>query len=166
MESGVSVEGQLRTINGGSTTLPGEPAGRVASLQICPAHRAPMQKLEAARVLENLGLEGDRHAIPGGSRQVLLIEEETLIRFGIPVGAVKENITTRGIDLMHLAEGSRLKIGEAVLALTKPCAPCSRMDEIRLGLQEELEGQRGMLARVIHGGEIKVGDSIIVEMPG
>jgi MOSC domain-containing protein YiiM len=134
--------------------------GMVVSLQICSAHRAPMQKLEAARAVENLGLEGDRHAIPDGSRQVLFIEEETLNRLAVPVGAVKENITTRGIDLMRLAAGTHLRIGQALFELTRPCTPCSRMDEIRVGLQDELEGQRGMLARVIHGGEIHVGDGI------
>ncbi len=136
--------------------------GTVVSLQICPAHRAPMQKLESVRVLENLGFEGDRHAVPDGSRQVLLIEEETLKRLDVPIGAVKENITTRGIELMRLAQGIHLQIGGALFELTKPCHPCTRMDEIRMGLQEELEGQRGMLARVLRGGEIRVGDEIKV----
>ncbi len=134
----------------------------VASLQICPAHRAPMKKLETVRVLENLGLEGDRHAVPDGSRQVLLIEEETLNRLHVAIGAVKENITTRGIELMRLPQGTRLQIGEALFEVTKPCQPCTRMDEIRRGLQEELEGQRGMLAHVLRGGEIRVGDEIKV----
>ncbi len=137
-------------------------AGTVASLQVCPAHRAPMQTLHQVRALENLGLEGDRHAMPDGKRQVLLMAEEILNRLDIPVGAVKENITTRGIDLQQLGPGTRLQIGGAVFELTKPCTPCSRMDEIRPGLQEELAGQRGMLARVVQGGEIHVGDEIRV----
>jgi MOSC domain-containing protein YiiM len=136
--------------------------GIVVSLQICAKHRAPMEKLKGVRVLENLGLEGDRHAIPNGSRQVLFIEEETLNRLDIPVGAVKENITTRGIELMHLAPGTQLRIREAIFQLTKPCTPCSRMDEIRTGLQEELQGRRGMMARVVRGGEIRVGDPIAI----
>jgi MOSC domain-containing protein YiiM len=40
------------------------------------------------------------------------------------------------------------------------CDPCSRMDEIRPGLQEELEGRRGMLARVVQTGDVAVGDEI------
>jgi hypothetical protein len=146
----------------GSGRARGKAAAMVVSLQICAAHRAPMEKLDVVRVLSNLGLEGDRHAIPDGSRQVLLIEEETLNRLGIPIGAVKENVTTRGIDLMHLAPGTQLRIGQALFQLTKPCTPCSRMDEIRVGLQDELEGQRGMMARVIQGGEIRVGDNIAI----
>lgn len=136
--------------------------GVVTSLQICGAHRAPMQKLQAVRAIENLGLEGDRHAMPDGSRQVLLIEEETLEGLEVSVGAVKENITTRGIGLMRLSPGTRLQISGAVFELTKACTPCSRMEEIRPGLREELEGKRGMLARVVRGGEIRVGDAVEV----
>jgi MOSC domain-containing protein YiiM len=34
------------------------------------------------------------------------------------------------------------------------------MDEIRPGLQTELDGRRGMLARVVRGGEVASGDEI------
>jgi MOSC domain-containing protein YiiM len=34
------------------------------------------------------------------------------------------------------------------------------MDELRDGLRAELEGKRGMLARVVEGGVIAVGDEI------
>ncbi len=137
-------------------------AGLVVSVQVCPAHRAPMEPRESVRAIENLGLEGDRHAIPDVPRQVLLIEQEVLDRFGLTPGTVKENLTTRGIALMNYPPGTRLEIGAAVLELTKVCHPCSRMEEIRPGLQEELEGQRGMLARVLQSGEIRVGDAIRV----
>ena len=88
------------------------------------------------------------------------MDEETLSAFGLAAGMVKENITTRGIDLKTIAPGTRLVIGSAVLELTKSCTPCSRMDEIRPGLREALEGQRGMLARVVEGGMLRVGDPI------
>jgi MOSC domain-containing protein YiiM len=37
------------------------------------------------------------------------------------------------------------------------------MDEIRMGLKGELVGRRGMLARVVSGGSIAVGDRITLE---
>jgi MOSC domain-containing protein YiiM len=40
------------------------------------------------------------------------------------------------------------------------CDPCSRMDELRPGLRAELDGKRGMLAHVVEGGEIALGDAI------
>ncbi len=134
--------------------------GAVISLQICPAQRSPMEKCEAVRAIKDLGLEGDRHAQAGVQRQVLLMDEETLTAFGLSAGVVKENITTRGIPLYALEPGTRLRIGEALIELTKSCTPCSRMDEIRPGLRDALQGQRGMLARVIEGGTLRVGDAI------
>ncbi len=86
--------------------------GTIVSVQICPGPRAPMRILKAAPLVENRGIAGDRHARANGSRQVLMIEEETLRDLNIPIGAVKENITTRGIDLMSLPEKTRLHIGE------------------------------------------------------
>ena len=71
------------------------------------------------------------------------------------VAEIKENITTCGIALSKIVRGQRLKIGKVVqLSITKPCEPCSRLDEIRMGLQKELMGQRGMLATVVVGGMI------------
>jgi len=43
-----------------------------------------------------------------------------------------------------------------------PCEPCSRMDEIREGLQETLRGQRGVVCRVAQGGILRRGDAIEV----
>jgi MOSC domain-containing protein YiiM len=40
------------------------------------------------------------------------------------------------------------------------CDPCHRMDELRDGLRAELEGKRGMLARIVESGEVAVGDSV------
>ena len=40
------------------------------------------------------------------------------------------------------------------------CDPCHRMDELRDGLRSQLEDRRGMLAHVVDGGEITVGDEI------
>lgn len=137
-----------------------KPSGTIVSIQVCPASRAPMEARESARLIEDWGFEGDRHAQSGGTRQVLLMDEETLSAFGLAAGMVKENITTRGIDLKTIAPGTRLVIGSAVLELTKSCTPCSRMDEIRPGLREALAGQRGMLARVVEGGMLRVGDPI------
>jgi MOSC domain-containing protein YiiM len=132
----------------------------VVSLQVCPGRRQPMQPVASVRAVENAGLEGDLHARPDSKRQVLFIEAETLDKLGLEIGQVKENVTTRGIALMALSEGARLRVGEAVFEITQPCQPCTRMEELRPGLQQTLEGQRGMLARVVQGGALRVGDAI------
>jgi MOSC domain-containing protein YiiM len=40
------------------------------------------------------------------------------------------------------------------------CDPCELMEEIRPGLQAELEGKRGMLAKVLTTGRVSQGDRI------
>lgn len=137
--------------------------GEVFAIHLCPGHRQAMQKVQQARAVEDFGLEGDSHARSKSKRQALLIELETLIALGIPLSAVKDNITTRGIELMKLRAGQKLRLGEMVhLEITQPCEPCSRMNEIRPGLKKELEGRRGILAKVIVGGVFSVGDPVQV----
>jgi MOSC domain-containing protein YiiM len=137
--------------------------GEVLRLFTCLVHRFPMQEVSEVEVLKDKGFKGCIHGRPGSRRQVSLIDRETLERFGLAPGVVKENITTRGIDFQLLATGNVLRIGDCVLEITGPCDPCARMDEIRMGLQEELKGQRGWLCRVQEAGKIRRGDRIEVQ---
>jgi MOSC domain-containing protein YiiM len=92
------------------------------------------------------------------------MDAETLAAFGLEPGRVRENITTRGIELKTLVAGKRVRLGQTIVEITKPCSPCEFIEDLRPGLRTEMEGQRGMLARVVEGGEIHVGDAIeIVE---
>ena len=139
------------------------PQATVVNLQLCLRNRLPMASVTSAKAIENLGLEGDCHAKANSKRQVLFIEAETLDKVGLRAGDVKENITTRGIALMELPIGTRLRIGEALFELTVECEPCNLMDQLRPGLKETLKGQRGMLARVTQSGTLSVGDPILIE---
>jgi MOSC domain-containing protein YiiM len=122
-----------------------------------------MRPVDPATFVADRGLEGCRHARAGSRRQVLLIEGETLDALGLVPGTVKENVTTRGIDLAGLPVDARLRLGSEVeLWLTGPCHPCGLMDEIRDGLQEEIRGRRGVLAWVKRGGQVNVGDAVEV----
>jgi MOSC domain-containing protein YiiM len=134
----------------------------VTNLFLCQVHRFPMKEVEEAEAVQDKGLKGCIHGRPGSKRQVLLMDSETLGELGISAGAVKENITTRDLDFQRLEVSQHLRIGGSLLEITLPCDPCSRMDEIRLGLQEELRGQRGWLCRVVEGGTIRRGDRIEV----
>ena len=122
-----------------------------------------MKSVEAADMVAGYGIEGDRHATARGARtkrQVLLMDVETLGEFGLEGGQTRENVTTRGIDLHALPAGSRVALGgEAVVEITGFCDPCGRMDEIRDGLREAMVDRRGMLATVVAGGGVRVGDA-------
>jgi MOSC domain-containing protein YiiM len=134
----------------------------VTNLFLCLVRRFPMKEIEEAEAVQNKGLKGCIHGRPNSKRQVSLMDVETLQRLGIPPGAVKENVTTRGLHFQRLRPGQHLRIGGSLLEITLPCDPCSRMDEIRRGLQEELRGQRGWLCRVVESGTIRRGDRIEV----
>jgi len=138
----------------------------IISLQICVGHREPMNPVDSATFIEGFGIEGDRHAVKSGARtirQVLLMDEDTLEGFGLGIGQVRENVTVRGIDLHEVPAGQRLALGDdVVVEITQFCAPCERMEEVRPGLREELFEQRGMLATVISGGAVNVGDQVQV----
>ncbi|HET6142487.1 MAG TPA: MOSC domain-containing protein [Candidatus Acidoferrales bacterium] len=126
----------------------------------CPVRGEPMQEFEEAFAVENKGFQNCVHGRPGSSRQVLLMDMETLEEFGIPAGRARENITTHGIKLSALPPGRIIRVGEAVLEVAKQCTPCHLMDDIRPGLKLELRGRRGLLCRVIEGGTIRRGDRI------
>ena len=141
-------------------------SGVITSLQICPGHGLAMRPVEPAVFVADQGLEGCRHAKPQSRRQVLLIEEETLDALGLEPATIKENVTTRGIDLTSLPVHTRLHLGDEVeLLITGPCHPCGLMNEIRAGLEEELSGRRGVLAWVKVGGKVRVGDRIEASPP-
>ncbi|MEE9216017.1 MAG: MOSC domain-containing protein [Anaerolineales bacterium] len=93
-------------------------------------------------------------------RQVLLIDSETLIDLKLNPGDARENITLVDFELARLSSRDQLMVGEILLAVTGPCAPCKQLDELRPGLRSDIEGRRGVLATVIRGGELKVSDPI------
>jgi MOSC domain-containing protein YiiM len=134
---------------------------RVAGLWTSPAKGSGrMDARERAKAIEQQGLEGCAHARPGTKRQVLFASAEHLDALGIEHGRIRENFTIEGDDVQRWPVGQRLRIGEAEFEVTMVCDPCSRMDEIRPGLQAELDGRRGMLARVTRTGDVAAGDAV------
>jgi len=122
--------------------------------------RLPMEEVAEVRALQDSGLEGCAHARTGSPRQVLLVDSETLELMELSPGIVRENITTRGINVNGLDEGQRLQVGTAQLEVSMVCTPCDMLEKIRPGLRREIRGRRGMLCRVIAGGMIRQGDRI------
>ncbi|HWY07192.1 MAG TPA: MOSC domain-containing protein [Candidatus Acidoferrales bacterium] len=135
---------------------------RVVHLFRAPKRREPMEELQEARVMEDVGLQGCAHARPQGRRQVLLMDRETLDDFELAPGIVRENVTTEGLDVNGLEIGQRLQIGEAELQVSAVCDPCEQIEALRPGLQAAMQGKRGMLCRVVRGGLLRRGAEIVV----
>jgi MOSC domain-containing protein YiiM len=114
---------------------------------------------ERRRAIAGEGLEGCAHANPP-KREVLFVSKEHLDSVDVEPGAIRENITIEGADVEKWPVGQRVRVGAAEFEITMICDPCHRMDELRPGLRSELQGKRGMLARVVESGEVAVGDEI------
>lgn len=137
------------------------PTATVIHLQLKPAEGAPMKGVASVEAIANHGLRDDANA-GRTKRQVLIIERELLDDFQLPIGDVRENITVEGIKLAGTPAGTRLRVGNALLEVTLDCAPCQFIEDKRPGLRAAMEGKRGTLFKVIEGGEIKVGDAILI----
>lgn len=145
-------------------------------------------------LLAGLGVEGDAHLgatvqhrsrvardpSQPNLRQVHLIHGELLDELraaGFPVapGEMGENVTTRGIDLLALPEGTLLRLGaDARLLVTGLRNPCAQLDRFRPGLMAAVLGRdaRGQLVRkagimavVLVGGVVHPGDPVVAEPP-
>jgi MOSC domain-containing protein YiiM len=84
-------------------------------------------------------------------------------------------VTTRGIALLGLPVGTRLRLGAtAVVELTGVRTPCSQMDGLRPGLMAACVGRdergdiirrAGVMGVVVAGGAVRAQDAIAVEHP-
>jgi MOSC domain-containing protein YiiM len=132
----------------------------VAGLFTSPARKSGVSTThERVRAVAGHGFEGCAHANPP-MREVLFVSREHLDGLELEPGEIRENITVAGEDVQGWEIGSQVRAGEAVFEITMVCDPCHRMDELRDGLRAKLEGKRGMLARVVEGGEVAVGDPV------
>ena len=149
---------------------------------------------DAITLVAGLGVEGDAHAgktvqhlsrvrrdpAQPNLRQVHLIHSELHDElrergFEVEPGQMGENVTTRGVDLLALPAGTRLRLGaEAELEVTGLRTPCKQLDGIQAGLMEatlerspdgSLVRKAGVMAVVLSGGEVRPGDGIEVELP-
>jgi MOSC domain-containing protein YiiM len=113
-------------------------------------------------------------------RQVHLIHQELLDEveadgFTVPAGALGENITTRGVDLLGLSAGTVLRLGAtAIVRVTGLRNPCRQIDEYQPGLLARMVGRddsgaiirrAGVMSIVLCGGPVRPGDPITVALP-
>ncbi|MFI5269876.1 MAG: MOSC domain-containing protein [Chloroflexota bacterium] len=166
----------------------------VTAVNRSPGHTFIKPNQAAIRLLAGLGVEDDAHlgqtvqhrsrvAKDAGQpnlRQVHLIHSELHDElrgsgFDLAAGQMGENVTTRGIDLLGLPAGTRLRLGaEAVVEVTGLRSPCGQLDRLQEGLMaatlgRDAEGRlvrkAGVMGVVVSGGEVRPGDAIRVDLP-
>ena len=179
-----------------------ERAPAVVAVSRSATHTMAKENVEAIRLLEGLGVEGDAHCgvtvkhrsrvkrdpTQPNLRQVHLVHAELLddlvaAGFQVGPGRIGENVTTRGLDLLGLPTGTRLRLGDAaVVEVTGLRNPGGQLDGIQPGLRSAtIEGGpdgeggeggedirrrlAGIMAVVVSGGEVRPGDAIDVALP-
>jgi len=137
-------------------------SGRVEGLWVRRDEAGPPVASAAVQAEAGLGFKGDCHAEPLSPRQVLLVSAEAYRRLDLPPASLRENVTLSA-DLRGWLSGSLVGIGRRMLLrLTFPCDPCSRLNGHRTGLMRAIGTERGMLARVVRSGTIRLGDPVRV----
>ena len=137
--------------------------GEVVGVCISHHRRAPKKNITEGILKEGWGLEGDSHG--GTEREISLLSSEDVeevcrarsIR-ALP-GAFAENIRTQDIDLGRVKIGDRIRLGEAtveVVALGKDPSEPHPYGYCGISLLPE----KGVFARVVMGGVVRVGDPI------
>lgn len=147
------------------TSLPR--AGRVDWIGLRPARDVAMEEVDVAFATAGGGLSGDRYGGGSGNRGVTLIQAEHLPaiaalagRDAVQPATLRRNLVVSGIPLLAL-KGLRFRVGGLLLEGTEPCDPCSRMeDALGPGGYNAMRGMGGLCARVIEGGEVRVGDAV------
>ncbi|MFC1614475.1 MOSC domain-containing protein [Gemmatimonadota bacterium] len=137
--------------------------GRIVAVSMSAARGEPKKNVDAARLVQDWGIEGDAHA--GGERQVSLLGVESIERIRelgaeVKPGDFAENITTRGIDLPALKPGDRLAAGGTELEVTQVGKSCHSRCRIYEQVGDCAMPREGVFARVLKGGGIKPGDIV------
>ncbi len=166
----------------------------VISVSAAMGHRFSKPVQGSIRLLAGLGVEGDAHSgetvkhrsrvavdpTQPNLRQVHLIHAELLDElnaagFDVAPGQMGENVLTRGLDLLGLPVGARLRLGaEALIEITGLRNPCAQIEAFRPGLLAAVLGRdadgrivrkAGIMGIVLEGGVVTPGDVIAVTMP-
>ena len=174
------------------TTGPATP--RVAAVAASPVHGFSKQTSPVIRLVEGLGVEGDAHfgttvqhrsrvrvdPTQPNLRQLHLIGAELFadVRAAghrVLSGALGENVTTSGIDLLALPVGTLLALGDtAEVLLTGLRNPCRQIDDFQAGLLRQVlsrdtDGRvvrkAGVMGVVRRGGDVRAGDLVTVVLP-
>jgi len=137
-------------------------------IAVCTSERKGTRKRDVgqAELRTEWGIEGDAHAGPW-HRQVSLLAWESIqkireLGLNVGPGSFAENITTRGINLVELPVGTRLRLGETEVEVTQIGKICHERCAIYYQAGDCVMPREGIFVRVLKGGTVKTGDAIEV----
>jgi MOSC domain-containing protein YiiM len=142
--------------------------GRVLAVNISEEKGTKKTNIQSCTLLKDFGLKGDAHAGPW-HRQVSLLANKSIEKMramGLKVGYgdFAENITTEGVDLVHLPIGTTIRVGNSVLLrVTQIGKECHERCAIYYQVGDCVMPKEGIFAEVLSEGEVKAGDEILIE---
>jgi len=142
--------------------------GKVVAVNISENKGTKKTNVQACSLLKDFGLKGDAHAGPW-HRQVSLLANESIEKMrakglNVGYGDFAENVTTGGVDLVHLPIGTKIRIGNSViLRVTQIGKECHERCAIYYQAGDCVMPKEGIFAEVVTEGEVKVGDEIIID---
>jgi len=148
-------------------------SGRVDSIHIAAAAKAPMQAVDQVVAIPGVGLEGDRYALKTGTFykpepdfELTLIEAEAIdailreYKLTMAAGEARRNVVTHGVPLNHLV-GREFTIGPVKIRGIRLCEPCGHLEAITgLPLIKGLRHRGGLRAQILTQGVIHVGSPL------
>jgi len=141
--------------------------GKVLAVNISEKKGTKKRNIKSCALLKDFGLKDDAHGGPW-HRQVSLLANESIEKMrakGLKVGYgdFAENITTQGVDLVHLPIGTEIHIGDSVLVrVTQIGKECHERCAIYYQAGDCVMPKEGIFAEVVNEGEVKTGDEIII----
>ncbi len=143
--------------------------GKIVSISVSKKKGTRKYQVEQAVLKEEHGIVGDAHSGPW-HRQVSLLACESIMearRKGLDVGFgdFAENIATEGVEWDKVPVGAKVFINNVVLEVTQIGKKCHRRCAIFYLAGDCLMPRKGVFARVLKGGVIKVGDKLRVTLP-
>lgn len=142
--------------------------GEVIAVCTSPAKGTQKKNVGEGLFIEDFGIQGDAHA-GKWHRQVSLLSYDKIEEFrsrgaDVENGAFGENLVVRGIDFSSLPVGTRLRCNDVVLEMTQIGKECHHGCAIFQKMGDCIMPREGVFAKVVHGGRIKAGDEMKVEM--
>ena len=126
--------------------------------------------LTSATLVVGHGIHGDRKG-QHPDRQLNIMSFETLegLRaegFHTGPGQMGEQIVIRDLDMAALVQGSVLQLGgQARVEVVKARTGCDRFEAVQGKRREQAAGRMGVIARVVAGGPVRVGDAVKIVQP-
>lgn len=134
--------------------------GRIEGLAMRASLASPPARVDGLCAVAGVGLEGDVYADALSPRQLLLAGTDAYDAFALAPLTLRENLLV-DLDTSRLTSGTVLLVGAQVqLRLMFQCEACGHLDALRPGLSGRIGTRRGMLARVLRGGDMRPGDRI------